>query len=173
MFLLTRQNIPVSLPFIVIEKWLRQNTNSKSFFFGQNFNNFWQNWILIFLLHSFSRHVSCGYVFIFFARKVLGDMARTRKALQTDGRGTDGRTYTEGRTIYVSRSGKHIMINRILTIIDRCVFSCLQNSWKICPWSNSKWSYETKLSIMFNQGLDLAFQQNHVCSLWPISLNVT
>ena len=30
MFLLTRQKIPVSLPFIVTEKWPGQNTNSKS-----------------------------------------------------------------------------------------------------------------------------------------------
>ena len=36
-------------------------------------------------------------------------MARTRLALHTYRR-TDGRTYTEGGTIYVSRRGRHIII---------------------------------------------------------------
>ena len=39
-----------------------------------------------FLLHNFSRYVNCGFFFLIFARKVLGDMARTRKVLQTNGR---------------------------------------------------------------------------------------
>ena len=41
MFLLTLQKIPVSLSFIVTEIWPGQNTNLKSVFFGQNFQNFW------------------------------------------------------------------------------------------------------------------------------------
>ena len=52
----------------------------------------------------------------FFARKVLGDMARTRKALLTNGRThertdgrMEGRTHTKGKTIYVSRGGRHII----------------------------------------------------------------
>ena len=49
--------------------------------------NFW--------LQNFSRYVIFGIFCQFFARKVLGDMARTRKALQTDGR-TDGRTDIHG-----------------------------------------------------------------------------
>ena len=48
-----------------------------------------------FLLHNFSRYVIFGIFCNFFARKVLGDMARTRKALQTDGR-RDGRTDIHG-----------------------------------------------------------------------------
>ena len=38
-----------------------------------------------FSLHNLRRYVIFGIVCNFFARKVLGDMARTRKALQTDG----------------------------------------------------------------------------------------
>ena len=66
-----------------------------------------------FSLHNFSRYVIYIIVFIFFARKVLGDMARTRLALHTYRR-TDGRTYTEGRTIYVSRRGRHIITSWML-----------------------------------------------------------
>ena len=102
---------------IVTEIWPGQNTNLKSGFLAKtskilaklNFN---------FLLHNFSRYVIFGIFCKFFARKVLGDMARTRKRYrQTDGRThgrtdarTDGRTYTEGKTIYVSRRGRHITI---------------------------------------------------------------
>ena len=48
-----------------------------------------------FLLHNFSRYVIFRIFCKFFARKVLGDMARIRRALQTNGR-THGRT--DGRT---------------------------------------------------------------------------
>ena len=45
----------------------------------------------------------------FLHERVLGDLVRTRKRYrQTDGR-TDGRTYTEGKAIYVSRRGRHII----------------------------------------------------------------
>ena len=59
----------------------------------------------IVFLHNFSRYVICV---IFFFKKGSGRYGSDKKALHTDGR-TDGRTYTEGRTIYVSRRGRHIM----------------------------------------------------------------
>ena len=127
MFLLTLQKIPVSLSFIVTEIWPGQNTNSKSFFWPKlpkflaklNFN---------FSLHNFSRYVIFGFFGNFFARKVLGDMARTRKALQTDGR-TDGHTRREKQ--YVSRRGRHIII---------LIFSTS------CPTMSTTIKLDTKLS---------------------------
>ena len=78
-----------------------------------------------FSLHNFSRYVIFRIFCNFFARKVLGDMARIRKALQTNGRThgrthgrTDGRTYTEGKTIYVSRRGRHIIQNSYKSMQD-------------------------------------------------------
>ena len=104
MFLLTLQKIPVSLSFIVTEIWPGQNTNSKSVFWPKLPK------FLAKLNFNFCCTTSVGMLFLdffckFFARKVLGDMARTRKALQTN-----GRTYTEGRTIFVSRRWRHIII---------------------------------------------------------------
>ena len=52
-----------------------------------------------FLLHNFSRYVIFGIFCNFFARKVLGDMARTKKALQTTGQ-TDGHTRREKQYMY-------------------------------------------------------------------------
>ena len=56
------------------------------------------------LLHNFSRYVIFGFLCKFFARKVLGDMARRRKALQTDGR-TD---IHGGKKQYMSPAGGDI-----------------------------------------------------------------
>ena len=100
MFLLTLQKIPVSLPVTVTEIWPGQKHKFKKWFFGQNFQNFCQNWILI-----FRSTTSVGVLFWdFFARKVLGDMARTRKALQTNGR--TGHTRREKQ--YMSPAGGDI-----------------------------------------------------------------
>ena len=88
--------------------WTKQKF--KKWFFGQNFQNFWQNWSLIFCCTT-----SVGMLFLeFFANFLherfleiwLGQESVTDK--RTDGR-TDGRTYTEGKTIYVSRKGRHII----------------------------------------------------------------
>ena len=82
----------------------------KKWFFGKNFQNFRQNWILIF----FCCTTSMSMLFLkFFANFLherfleiwLGQESVTEK--RTDAR-TDGRTYTEGKTIYVSRRGRHI-----------------------------------------------------------------
>ena len=116
MFLLTLQKNSVSLSFIVTEIWPRQNTNSKSGFLAKT-SKLLAKLNFDFLLHNFSRYVIFGIFCNFFAQRVLGDMARTRKRYrQTDGRThgrTDGRTYTEGKTIYVSRRGRHIMNSKI------------------------------------------------------------
>ena len=94
--------------------WTRRKF--KKWFFGQNFQNFWQNWILIFCCTT-----SVSMLFLeFFANFLherfleiwLGQGSVTDK--RTDGRThgrTDGRTYTEGKTIYISRRGRHIIIN--------------------------------------------------------------
>ena len=90
----------------------------KKCFFGQNFQTFWQNWILIFRCTT-----SVGMLFLdFFANYLhkrfleiwLGQEKRYR---QSDGRMdartarlTDGRTYTEEKTMYVSRRGRHIIL---------------------------------------------------------------
>ena len=59
-----------------------------------------------FLNLTLSSYIIYGNFFNFFPRKLLRDMV----ALHTD-RWTDGRTYTEGRTIYVSHRGRHIITN--------------------------------------------------------------
>ena len=108
---LTLQKTPAILGCIVTEIWPGQNTNLKSVFFGQNFQNFWQNWILIFCCTT-----SVGMLFLeFFANFLherfleiwLGQESVTDKR-------TDGRTYTEGKTIYVSRRGRHIILSFLL-----------------------------------------------------------
>ena len=97
MFLLTLQKNPVSLSFIVTEIWPGQNTNSKSGFFGQNFQNFWQNWILILccttsvgmlFLEIFAIFLHKGFLEIW-----LGQESVTDK--RTDGR-PHGRTDIHG-----------------------------------------------------------------------------
>ena len=50
------------------------------------------------------------FFFKCFARKVLGDMARTREALHTERR-TDGHIRREEQ--YVSRKGRHIIITSL------------------------------------------------------------
>ena len=84
-------------------------------FFGQNFNNFWQNWILIFCCTT-----SVGMLFMVIKKnpwKVLGDMARTRKRYTRLDRRTDG--LTDGRTdIHRGKNniclpvGRHIIIGK-------------------------------------------------------------
>ena len=106
---LTLQKTPAILGCIVTEIWPGQNTNLKNGFFWPKLPKFLAKLNFNFLLHNFNRYVIFGIFCKFFARKVLGDLARTRKRYrQTDGR-TDGRTYTEGKTIYVSRRGRHII----------------------------------------------------------------
>ena len=97
----TKKN-PVSLSFIVTEIWPGQNKFKKCFFFGQNLNC-WQNWILIFrcttsvgmlFLEVVANFLHRGFLEIW-----LGQGKRYRQ--------TAGRTYKEGKTIYVSRRGRH------------------------------------------------------------------
>ena len=112
MFLLTLQKISVSLSFIVTEIWPGQNTNSKSGFLTKT-SNIFDKMNFNFSMHNLSRYVIFEFFCKFFAQRVLGDMARTSKALQTNGRTdrrTDGRTYTEGKTIHVSRRGRHVTL---------------------------------------------------------------
>ena len=83
MFVLTLQKFRF-LSSIFTKIWPGQNTNSKGVSFCQNFNNIWQNTILIFCCTT-----SVGMLFMdlfpfVFARKVLGDMARPRVVLHTD-----------------------------------------------------------------------------------------
>ena len=111
MFLLILQKIPVSLSFIVTEIWPGQNTNSKSGFWPK-LPKCLAKLNLNFSFHNFSRYVIFGIFCKCFARKVLRDMARTRKALQTDGR-TDGHTRREKQ--YMSPAGGR----HIITIISK------------------------------------------------------
>ena len=94
MFLLTLQKISVSLTFIVTEIWPGQKHKFKKcffFLFGQNFQFFFAKLNFDFFVAQFQYvcYFWIFYFYFFFARKVLRDMARTRKALQTSGQ-TDG-----------------------------------------------------------------------------------
>ena len=88
----TLQKTPAILGCIVTEIWPRQNTNSKSVFFWPKLPKCLAKLNFDFLLHNFSRYVIFGIFCKFFARKVLGDLARTRKRY----RQTDGRTHIHG-----------------------------------------------------------------------------
>ena len=103
---LTLQKTPAILGCIVTEIWPGQNENSKSVFFWPKLPTFLAKLNFDFSLHNFSRYVIFGIFCKFFARKVLGDMARTRKRYrQTDGR-TDGHTRREKQ--YMSPAGGDI-----------------------------------------------------------------
>ena len=108
MFLLTLQtNSGVSIFYSYRDlAWIKHK--SKKCFFCQNFQNFWQNWILIFRCTT-----SVGMLFFDFLQIFCTkDSWRygSDKESVTDKR-TDGRTYTEGKTIYISRRGRHIIMN--------------------------------------------------------------
>ena len=107
MFLLILQKIPVSLSFIVTEIWPGQNTNLKIVVFWPKLLQFLTKLNFIFLLHNFSRYVIYGFFFHFFSMKGSWRYGSDKGSV-THGH-TDGRTYTEGRTIYVSRRGIHII----------------------------------------------------------------
>ena len=73
---------------------------TSTFYFFAKFN-------FIFLLHNFSRYVIYGFFFHFFSMKGSWRYGSDKGSV-THGH-TDGRTYTEGRTIYVSHRGRHII----------------------------------------------------------------
>ena len=121
MFLLVLQTNPVSLSFIVTEIWPGQNTNSKSVFFWPKLQQFLAKLNFDFSLHNFSRYVIYGFFFKFFMKGSW--RYGSDKGSVTHGH-TDGRTYTEGRTIYVSHRGRHIFKNNdickyILFVINK------------------------------------------------------
>ena len=100
----TTKNFGVSIFYSYLDLAWTKHT-SKKWFFGQNFQNLWQNWILIFccttsvgmlFLEFFATFLHKGFLEIW-----LGHGKRYRQ--------TDGRTYREGKTIYVSRRGRHII----------------------------------------------------------------
>ena len=110
----------------------------KKWFFGQNFQNFWQNWILIFrcttsvdmlFLEFFANFLHERFLEIWLGQESVTDKRTdARTDARTDGR-TDGRTYTEGKTIYVSRRGRHIMtafckLMKFDKIFPGCIFQC-------------------------------------------------
>ena len=107
MFLLTLKNIPVSLSFIVTEIWPGQNINSKSVFLVKTLTifskiKFW------FFCFTTSVGMLCMATFSFFFSMKGSWRYGSDKGSVTNGH-TDGRTYTEGRIIYVSRRGRHII----------------------------------------------------------------
>ena len=102
---LTLQKPPAILQCIVTEIWTRQNSNFKSGFFWPKLQNFCENLNFDFFVAKL--HLVCyfGKKFENSTFKIPGDMARTREALQTDGR-TDGDT--RNQDLYMSPAGGDI-----------------------------------------------------------------
>ena len=84
MFLLTLQQIPVSLSLIVTEIWPGQKFECFLVLFGQNFNNYWYKWILSFCCTTLVGMLFMDFFSKYVARKVLEDMARNKVEIHTD-----------------------------------------------------------------------------------------
>ena len=142
---LTLQKTPAILGCIVTEIWPGQNTNLKSvFFFGQNFQNFWQNWILIFCCTT-----SVGMLFLEFFANFLHERFLEiwlgKKALQTngrtDGRRTDGRTYTEGKTICLPQGETYNLCLSIYVFKNHTDYSNITDESKCQPICSGLYTY--------------------------------